>query len=216
MRDRKYGPPSRPVTIPTGNWIGDSANRQVLDQYKATFRQYPEAASLRWRIEHVQHLHPDDVPRFAWLNVIASMQSIHCTSDAPYVEARLGKRRAENGAYLWKSLIKSGATVMEGTDVPVERLDPFQNFYAAVTRKSKKGHAFYPSQRKSRKEALRGYTANNAYGMDLENLTGTLEKGKAADITILDTDLLTCDEAAIREATVIYTIIDGKIKYRQP
>lgn len=196
--------------------IGDSANRKVLDQYEATFRQYPEAAGLRWRIEHVQHLHPDDIPRFAWLGVIPSMQSIHCTSDAPYVEARLGKQRSENGAYLWKSLLNSGAILMEGTDVPVERLNPFQNFYAAVTRKTQAGNAFYPSQRKTRKQALQGYTHNNAYGMQLEDQIGGLEMGKRADIAIIDTDLLTCEEAAIRDAKAIYTIIDGKIKYKRP
>src|SRR5207253_1892432 len=115
--------------------IGDRANRETLNLFEEAFRESPGKGSLRWRIEHAQHLHPADIPRFAKLGVIASMQGIHCTSDAVYVLQRLGARRAAEGAYVWQSLIQSGAVVSNGTDVPVEEIDPIACFYASITRK---------------------------------------------------------------------------------
>ena len=135
--------------------IGDRGNREVLNMYERTFAAHPEKHDLRWRIEHAQHLDPADIPRFARLGVIASMQSIHCTSDAPMVIPRLGEKRAREGAYVWRSLIDSGAHVSQGTDTPVEDEDPIPNFYAAVTRKTKSGAAFFPEQKMTRMEALR-------------------------------------------------------------
>ena len=111
--------------------IGDRANREVLD----IIEKYALKEDHRWRIEHAQHLHPDDISRFNELGAIASMQGVHCTSDAPFVSTRLGEVRAKLGAYVWKSLIKSGATVVNGTDAPVEEVDPIKSFYASVTRK---------------------------------------------------------------------------------
>lgn len=143
--------------------IGDRANREVLNLYESVFREHPDKKNLRWRIEHAQHLDPADIPRFGQLGVIAAMQAIHCTSDAPYVLARLGPKRAEAGAYVWQKLMKSGAVVTNGTDAPVEDVNPIASFYAAVSRKLKDGSVFYPDQRMSRLEALRSYTINNAY-----------------------------------------------------
>src|SRR2546422_629847 len=152
--------------------IGDRGNREALDIYEETFKRHPEksSAALRWRIEHAQHISAADIPRFGRLGVIASMEGIHCTSDAPYVLARLGPKRAEEGAYVWQKLMKSGATIANGTDAPVEDIDPIPNFYASVSRKLKDGSVFYPDQRLSRMEALRSCTVNGAYaGFEEEN-----------------------------------------------
>ena len=130
--------------------IGDRANRETLNVYEQAFLAHPGSKDLRWRIEHAQHLSPADIPRFGKLGVIAAMQGIHCTSDAPYVIARLGERRAAEGAYVWQKLMQSGAVVANGTDAPVEDVNPIANFYASVTRKLKDGKLFYPGQRMSR------------------------------------------------------------------
>lgn len=197
--------------------IGDRANREVLDVYQAVFAAHPEARDLRWRIEHAQHLDPADIPRFGRLGVIASMQSIHECSDAPYVVKRLGEERARNGAYAWHSLLASGAIVANGTDVPVEDEDPIPNFYCAVTRRSKKdGVPFYPGQAMTREEALKSYTWNNAYALFEENELGSLKPGKRADITVLSQDILTVPEAEIPATQVVYTLVGGKVVYRLP
>src|SRR4029079_8712475 len=124
--------------------IGDRANRETLNIFEATFQAHPEAKDLRWRVEHAQHLSAADIPRFGKLGVIASMQGIHCTSDAPYVLERLGAKRAEEGAYVWQKIMKSGGTVSNGTDAPVEDMDPIAHYYATVSRKTKDRKVFYP------------------------------------------------------------------------
>ncbi|MGI8742654.1 MAG: amidohydrolase [Bryobacteraceae bacterium] len=193
--------------------IGDRANREVLDLYESIFREHPDKKDLRWRDEHAQHLNPADIPRFAKLGVIASMQAIHCTSDAPYVLPRLGPKRAKEGAYVWRSLIDSGAVVTNGTDAPVEEVSPIASFYAAVSRKLKDGTRFYPEQRMTREEALRSYTWNNAYAAFEEKSKGSLTPGKLADITVLSKDIMSIPEDEISSAQVVYTIVGGKIAY---
>ncbi len=201
----------------TTHAIGDRANREVLDVYQAEFAANPQAKDLRWRIEHAQHLDPADIPRFAKLGVIASMQSIHECSDAPYVVKRLGEERAKDGAYVWHSLIASGAIIANGTDVPVEDEDPIPNFYCAVTRRSKKdGTPFFPEQAMTREEALRSYTWNNAYATFTEDQRGSLKVGKLADITVLSQDIMTIPEGNIPATQVVYTIVGGKIAYKHP
>ncbi|MGK0482313.1 MAG: putative amidohydrolase YtcJ [Planctomycetota bacterium] len=196
--------------------IGDRANREVLNIFERAFGDDPTRKGLRWRIEHAQHLHPDDVGRFAKLGVIPAMQGIHCTSDAPWVYRRLGPDRAENGAYLWRSLLDSGAVVMNGTDAPVEDLDPIASFYASVTRKLSDGTVFFPEQAMTRMEALRSYTLSNAYGAFEEELKGSLEPGKLADIVILSKDILRCPDREIRDAKVDVTIVGGEVLYDRP
>jgi predicted amidohydrolase YtcJ len=169
----------------------------------------------RNRIEHAQVVDPRDIPRFAKLGVIASMQPIHCTSDAPMVIPRLGEKRAEQGAYVWQSLMKSGAHVNSGTDAPVEDVNPIPNFYAAVTRRSKDGRTFFPSQKMSRMEALRSYTVENAYAAFEENVKGTLKTGMLGDITVLSKDILTIPDDEILKTDVDYTIVGGKIAYKR-
>ena len=193
--------------------IGDRANREVLDIYEQVFREHPAMKNLRWRIEHAQHLNPADIPRFHQLGVIAMMQGIHCTSDAPYVLLRLGPKRAEEGAYVWQKLMKSGAIVGNGTDAPVEDVSPLASFYASVSRKLKDGSVFFPDQRMSREEALRSYTWNNAYAAFEEDVKGSLAVGKLADITVLSRDILTVPENQIMATDVVYTIVGGKIEF---
>ena len=195
--------------------IGDRANREVLDIFEETFRAHPDKKDLRWRVEHAQHLNAADIPRFGQLGVIAAMQGVHCTSDAPYVLLRLGAKRAEEGAYVWQKLMKSGAIVGNGTDAPVEDVSPLASFYASVSRKLKDGSVFYPDQRMSREEALRSYTWNNAYAAFEEKVKGSLEAGKLADITVLSRDIMTIPEDQIMSTDVVYTIVGGKVAYEQ-
>ncbi|MBZ5621107.1 MAG: amidohydrolase [Acidobacteriia bacterium] len=193
--------------------IGDRANRETLDIFEQAFRAHPDKNDLRWRIEHAQHLSAADIPRFGQLGVIAAMQGVHCTSDAPYVLLRLGPKRAEEGAYVWQKLMKSGAIVGNGTDAPVEDVSPLASFYASVSRKLKDGSVFYRDQRMTREEALRSYTYNNAYAAFEERVKGSLEPGKLADITVLSRDIMTIPEDQILSTDVVYTIVGGKVAY---
>ena len=195
--------------------IGDRANREVLNLYESVFHEHPDKKNLRWRIEHAQHIDPADIPRFGKLGVIAAMQGVHCTSDAPYVIQRLGPTRAEEGAYVWQKLMKTGAVVGNGTDAPVEDVSPIASFYASVSRKLKDGSVFFPDQRMSREEALRSYTVNNAFAAFEENLKGSLKPGKLADITVLSKDIMTMPEDEIPSTQVDYTIVGGKVMYER-
>jgi hypothetical protein len=193
--------------------IGDRANREVLDLYEAVFAANPDRTDLRWRIEHAQHLSPDDVSRFAALGVVAAMQGVHCTSDAPWVYERLGAGRAESGAYLWRDLLDSGATIANGTDTPVERIDPIASFYSSVSRRTATGEVFFADQRMTREEALRSYTLANAYASFTDDVLGSIAPGKLADLTVLSVDIMTVPEAEIPTARADLTILAGEIRY---
>ncbi len=193
--------------------VGDRANREVLDIYQEIMASHPEKQDWRWRDEHAQHLNPADIPRFGELGVIVAMQGIHCTSDAPFVVERLGTKRAEEGAYVWRDLLRTGAVIANGTDAPVEDVDPILSFYASVTRRLKDGTEFFPGQMMTRMEALRSYTINGAYAAFEEDLKGSLTPGKLADITILSRDILTIPEEEIPGTRVAYTIVGGEVKY---
>lgn len=194
--------------------IGDRGNREVLDIYESVFQKNKDKKDLRWRIEHAQHLSLQDIPRFAKLGVIAAMQGIHCTSDALFVPERIGMQRAEEGAYVWKKLINSGATICNGTDAPVEDVDPIKCFYASVTRKLADGSTFFPDQKMSRMEALKSYTINGAYASFEENIKGSIKTGKLADLVVLSNDLLNCSDDQILSTKVLYTIVGGKVLYK--
>ena len=194
--------------------IGDRANRELLNIYEEAFKANPDKHDLRWRDEHTQHLNPADIGRFGKLGVIAAMQGIHCTSDAPYVLARLGAKRAEEGAYVWQKLMKSGAVVSNGTDAPVEDVDPIPNYYATVSRRLKDGSVFFGDQRMTRMEALKAYTINGAFAAFEEKIKGSLTIGKLGDVTILSKDILTIPEDQIPTARVLYTIVGGKVLYQ--
>lgn len=195
--------------------IGDRGNREALNIYEKAFQKNPAKKNLRWRIEHAQHLHPDDIPRFAQLGVTAAMQGIHCTSDGPWVPKRIGNERAREGAYVWQKLLKTGAVICNGTDVPVEAVDPIACFYASVTRRLKDGAVFFPEQKMSREQALRSYTLNGAYAAFEEHLKGSLTPGKLADITVLSQDILTIPDDEILNTQVDFTIAGGEIKYQR-
>ena len=195
--------------------IGDRANREVLNIYEKVFAANPDRPDLRWRIEHAQHLHPDDIPRFARLGVIASMQAVHATSDGPWVPKRIGDDRAATGAYVWRTLLNSGAVVTNGTDVPVEDINPIAGLYASVSRVTGEGRAFYPEQRMTREEAVRSYTLAAAYSAFEEGIKGSLTPGKLADITVLSKDIVTIPDGEIPATQVVYTIVGGQVRYRR-
>ncbi|MEP6732101.1 MAG: amidohydrolase [bacterium] len=196
--------------------IGDRANRETLDIYERVFKANPDKTGLRWRIEHAQHIHPQDLPRFHQLGVIASMQGIHTVSDAPWLPAKLGLERAKAESYLFRSLWDSGVIVTNGTDTPVEDVDPIPSFYGMVSRITKDGTVFTPEQRLTRAEALQAYTLNNAYASFEEKQLGSITVGKLGDITVLSKDIMTIPQSEIPTARVVYTIVGGKVKYQTP
>ena len=197
--------------------IGDRANQEVLNRFEATFRANPDAASdHRYRIEHAQHLDLADIPRFAELGVIASMQGIHMASDRPWAIDRLGKQRIVDGAYVWQKLLQSGAKVINGTDVPVEPINPLASFYASVSRKTLAGTpegGYEPDQKMSRQQALRSYTLDAAYGAFEEGIKGSMEIGKRADFVVLSKDIMQIPEDEILQTQVVYTIVGGEVKW---
>ena len=196
--------------------IGDKANTVVLDAI--------DGASLterdhRSRIEHSQHLIPSDIERFSRLGVIASIQTIHLSSDRYWAIDRLGKARIDAGAYIWRDLLSAGVHIANGTDAPVEPINPIANFYAAVTRKTLKGtpdNGFEAHQKMTREEALKSMTVWNAFAAFEENDAGSIEVGKRADLTILDSDIMTINESDILSTDVAMTIVAGEIVYTAP
>jgi predicted amidohydrolase YtcJ len=194
--------------------IGDRANRVTLDVYQEALAPLADGRERRWRVEHAQHLHPDDIGRFAELGVVAAMQPVHCTSDGPWVVPRLGEQRARQGAYVWRDLLDSGAVIASGTDVPVEAIDPIATFDAAVTRRLADASVFFGGQRMTRAEALRSMTLDAAYAAFEEDRKGSLEVGKLADLTVLSQDLLTVPEEAIPATRVVATVVGGRVRYR--
>lgn len=197
--------------------IGDRANRHTLDLYEAAFAAVPEpervVAEPRWRIEHAQLLHEDDVGRFAELDVIPSMQPSHAIGDLHYARDRVGKERLRH-AYAWRDLIETGVPVAGGSDAPVEQGDPRIEFYAAVTRRDLDGHQdehWYPEQAVSREEALKMFTLWPARAAFEEDVRGSIEPGKYADFTVFEEDLLEIEEEQILEAEVLLTIVGGEI-----
>ena len=196
--------------------IGDRANKEVLDIYQDLYARYPDQEDLRWRIEHAQHLDPADAGRMAEMGVIASMQGVHATSDGPWVIKRLGEQRAREGAYIWQSLWEEGVVVTNGTDVPVENINPIASYYATVSRKLDDGTVFFEEERLTRMQALESYTINNAYAAFEEELKGSLVVGKLADVTVLSKDILTVPEEEILDTEIVHTIVGGVVAYSKP
>lgn len=221
--------------------IGDRANRIVLDAYEKAMQQNPlKSIDSRLRIEHAQVISEEDIPRFKNLNVIPSMQPIHCTSDMYWAQARLGPDRVR-GAYAWRSLLDDGNMIASGSDFPVEHPNPLLGFYAAVTRQDKNGipksaddirryfqlsadgidnpkhfeNGWYAEQRMTREEALKSFTLWAAYAEFAANQKGSIEEGKLADLVILSKDIMTCEPKDIIATEVEATIVGGKIKYQR-
>jgi len=199
--------------------IGDRANHEILDRYETAFKEDPDhAKDARFRIEHAQHLSPTDIPRFAAMGVIPSMEAIHLSSDRPWAIERLGEKRIKEGAYMWQALLKSGAKIVNGTDVPVEPIDPIACFYASVTRKTLAGDppsGYEPGEKMTREQALRSYTLDAAYGAFQEDIKGSIEAGKLADFTIFSQDLMTIPDEEILKTSVEMTVVDGKVVYKR-
>jgi predicted amidohydrolase YtcJ len=195
--------------------IGDRANRLVLDAYERALHDVPAARDPRLRIEHAQVLAPEDIPRFSKLGVIASMQPTHCTSDKAWAEARLGPQRAK-GAYAWQAILKTGAHLPLSSDFPGETLNPFYGIYAAITRQDPQGNppgGWYPEQRLTPAEALRGYTLEGAFAEFEERDKGSIEPGKLADFTVIDLDPTKVVPKDILNTVVLKTIVGGKVVY---
>ena len=196
--------------------IGDRANRETLDIYENVWKDLSvQGEDLRWRIEHAQHIHPSDIPRFGELGVIASVQAVHGTSDGPWIPSRLGDERAKDTSQPWRTLFETGAMITNGTDVPVERIDPIASYYSSVTRRMINGDEFYPEHIMTRKEAMETYTINGAYSAFEEDIKGTLTPGKYADFVVLSKNLLTVDYREIPSAEVEMTFVGGELKYQK-
>ena len=194
--------------------IGTRANRETLDIYERVWASANASGKdLRWRIEHAQHIHPDDIPRFGALGVIGAVQGIHCTSDGPWIASRLGEARAKLTSYRWRDLLDSGALLNNGTDVPVEPIDPIASFYSSVSRMMNTGVKFHPQQAMTRMEALKSYTLDNAYSAFEEDVKGSITPGKLADIVVLSHDIMTIEEEMIPATRIDYTFVGGELKY---
>lgn len=199
--------------------IGDRANRGILDLYEKAFREVPpeqrKIRDPRWRVEHAQIINPADLPRFAKLGVIPSMQPSHAISDLFFAPSRLGIERLA-GAYAWADLLKSGVVIAGGSDAPVERGEPMIEFYAAVARKDQKGftgEGWHPEQRVTREQALRMFTIWAAYAAFEENTKGSIEPGKLADLTVLSADIMKIPEADILKTRCVMTVVGGEVVF---
>jgi len=199
--------------------IGDRANKEILDRYEAALKEQSKLdTDHRFRIEHAQHLHPNDIPRFAELGVIPAMQAVHMSSDRPWAIDRLGEKRIKEGAYMWQDLLQSGIPIVNGTDVPVEPINPIASFYASVSRKTLQGTpegGYEPEQKMTRQQALKSYTLDAAYGAFEEDIKGSISVGKLADFTIYNQDLMSVDEGEILNTEIVMTIFDGQIVYEK-
>lgn len=199
--------------------IGDRANRFVLDEYEAAFKAVPvgerKVAEPRWRVEHAQIVNPADIPRFAKMGIIPSMQPSHAIGDLFFAPSRVGIKRLA-GSYAWESFIKSGVVVPGGSDAPVERGEPMIEFYAAVARKDQKGFSgdgWHPEEAVTRAQALKMFTLWPAYAAFEETLRGSIEVGKLADLTILSADIMKIPEAEILKTRCVMTVINGEIVF---
>jgi predicted amidohydrolase YtcJ len=196
--------------------IGDKANHWVLNAYEKA-QQLNGRRDSRHRIEHAQVLHDDDIPRFAALGVIASMQPTHCITDKRFAEKRIGQNRCR-GAYAWRRLLEAGATIAFGTDYPVEPIDPLEGLYAAVTRKDRAGepgNGWFPDQKLSMEKAIELYTLGSAYAEFTEDRKGMIREGYLADVVIFNEDLMSIPHEQIMSAKVDYTIVGGKVVYKR-
>jgi predicted amidohydrolase YtcJ len=199
--------------------IGDRANRFILDEYETALKAVPpderKIREPRWRVEHAQIVSPADIPRFAKLGIIPSMQPSHAIGDLFFAPSRLGMRRLA-GAYAWQSFVKSGVVVPGGSDAPVERGEPMIEFYAAVARKDQKGFSaegWHPEETLTREQALKMFTLWPAYAAFQEKQRGSIEVGKLADLTVLSADIMTIPELEILKTRCVMTVIAGETVY---
>jgi predicted amidohydrolase YtcJ len=199
--------------------IGDRANTFILDEYERAFKAVPleqrKIKDPRWRDEHTQIVRPEDLPRFAKLGIIPSMQPSHAIGDLFFAPSRLGPKRL-TGAYAWQSLIKSGSIIAGGTDAPVERGEPMIEFYAAVARKDLKGfqgEGWHPEEAVTRDQALKMFTIWAAYAAFEELVRGSIEPGKLADLSVFSADIMKIPEMDIPKTRCIMTVVGGEVVY---
>ena len=194
--------------------IGDRAYRVLLDIYEAEFEKHPEKTDLRWRIEHAQVIHPDDIPRTVELGVIPAVQGIFACSDGPWVDERLGEQRTKERGYIFNTLAEAGLVPTNGTDPPVDEISPIGSFHCSVTRELPDGSLFQPEEAYSRERALYSYTMGNAIAAFEEDLKGSITPGKLADITVLSQNLLTVPDDELLDTEVVMTIVGGQVRFR--
>lgn len=194
--------------------IGDRAYRELLNIYEKEFERNPDKTDRRWRIEHAQVIHPDDVQRTVDLGVIPAVQGIFACSDGPWVVDRLGPERTLARGYIFNTLAEAGATPTNGTDPPVDEIDPIASFYCSVTRILPDGSKFQEQEVYSRERALYSYTMGNAIAAFEEDIKGSLTPGKLADVTILSQDLLTVPDEEIMQTEIVMTIVGGRVRFR--
>ena len=194
--------------------IGDRAYCELLNIYEAEFAKHPDKTDLRWRIEHAQVIHPDDVDRTVALGVIPAVQGIFACSDGPWVVDRLGPERTRERGYIFNTLAEAGLVPTNGTDPPVDEIDPIASFHCSVTRILPDGTTFQPQEVYSRERALYSYTMGNAIAAFEEDIKGSITPGKLADITILSQDLLTVADDEIMDTEIVMTILGGEVRYR--
>ncbi len=194
--------------------IGDAGNRIVLNAYEKVLKEMPDP-NHRYRVEHAQIVALEDIPRFAKLGVIPSMQAVHATSDKNMAENRVGPERIKGG-YAWRKFLNTGVVIPNGTDAPVELVNPFHGLFAAVTRQSRDGKppgGWYPEDKMTREEALKSYTIWSAYAAFEEKIKGSIQSGKLADFVVIDKDYMNCGESEIKDIRPLQTVIGGKIVY---
>jgi predicted amidohydrolase YtcJ len=199
--------------------IGDRANREILNLYERAFQRVPpdqrKVKEPRWRVEHAQIVHPEDIPRFAKLGVIPSMQPSHAIGDLHFAVSRVGLKRLE-GAYAWQSFIRAGSIIPGGSDAPVERGEPMIEFYAAVARKDLKGFSgegWHPEQAVSREQALKMFTIWAAHAAFEEDRRGSIESGKLADLTVFSQDIMRIPESEILKTRCVMTVVGGEVVF---
>ena len=194
--------------------IGDRAYRELLDIYEGAFAEHPERTDWRWRIEHAQVIHPDDIQRTVDLGVIPAVQGIFACSDGPWVEDRLGPERTRERGYIFNTLAEAGLVPTNGTDPPVDEISPIGSFHCSVTRELPDGTLFQPQEVYSRERALYSYTMGNAIAAFEEEIKGSITPGKLADLTVLSQNLLTVSDDELLDTEIVMTILGGEIRYR--
>jgi predicted amidohydrolase YtcJ len=195
--------------------IGDAANRQALDVFEQVVKENP-GSDHRHRIEHAQVVALEDISRFKRLGVIPAMQAVHATSDKNMAEKRAGPERIK-GAYAWRKFLKTGTVIPNGTDAPVEKVNPFHVLFASVTRQSRDEEppgGWYPEEKMTREEALKSYTIWAAYAAFEENIKGSIRQGKLADFIVIDRDYMKCPDSEIKDIRVLQTILGGKAVFK--
>jgi len=197
--------------------IGDGAVRNSIDLYEQVLKENNIPADHRWRIEHFQVTTPSDIDRVAKLKIIPAMQTVHATSDKNMAENRIGPERIKY-AYAWRKIINAGLVIPNGSDAPIELLNPYHGLYAAVTRMDRDGNppgGWYPEEKMTREEALKSFTIWAAYGQFEEKIKGSLKQGKLADFIVIDRDYMTCPASEIKDITPLMTFVGGELVYKK-